>query len=307
MLGWYIFCLLSTVIGDSLILIGTIHFRAIRLNTVIVRFIQNLAVCDLIAAIMYVIPCIVALIADQWILGRLFCAITAFSSFLFLPAGCFLIMAMTTGKLLMLQFPLRSKGWSAKHANIVCGGIWVFCAGLPIFQMIFGSGDVIFDLRKYNCSYGYTKKVWGPLKPILYIIFGTLPSIIIIVSTVLLIRRALSVRSHKNIRWQGFMTLIGVASVYSISILPYDIYGVVEPLLEKEPEKWSDTQRVVYGTACFLLSINIMANFFIYSLTVISFRNFLREKVFTWPPFQRKRSVISCKGKASFALSFDIF
>ena len=45
---WNITVLLTSLIGDSLILIGTIRYKAIKQHKVIVAVIQNMAVVDLL-------------------------------------------------------------------------------------------------------------------------------------------------------------------------------------------------------------------------------------------------------------------
>ena len=275
--AWTILVILSSLLGDTIILLATIRYKAIRLQKVTVVFMQHIASCDILLTVTYITPGLVSLLADGWVLGDFICNVTTYSSYYGLPVGCFLIGGMTTGKLLMLHFPLKARIWTCTQTHKVCGVIWVFCLGLPITQFLVSSTDVVFDLRKYNCSYGFFAGTWKWLKPTSFVLMGSVPSIAIIVSTVLLFRKAMKI-THTTLRWQGSLTLVLVATMYSFAILPYNIYGLVEPFLEKDPVKWSMFQLVFYRCACTMLSINVMSNFFIYSLTVRSFRKFLGEK-----------------------------
>ena len=46
--GWLVFVVLSSLLGDSLILLASVKYRAINLHNIIVTFIQHIAVCDLL-------------------------------------------------------------------------------------------------------------------------------------------------------------------------------------------------------------------------------------------------------------------
>ena len=272
--GWTLIVLLSSVLGDTIILVATIKYRAIKLHDITVMFIQHIAVCDLVLSVTYIFPGLVSLLTDKWVLGVIFCNITAYSSHFFFPVGCFLVCGMTTGKLLLLHCPLKARIWSSSQAHKVCTGIWLFCLTLPITQYLFAKDDAVFDLRKYNCTYGFFADVWRWLKPISFLVMGSVPSVTIIVATGLLFKKAREI-TKATLRWRGSITLILVATAYSVAILPYNLWGLIASFLEKDTV--SSHQLEWYRFSCTLLSINVMANFFIYSLTVRSFRTFLND------------------------------
>ena len=147
--------------------------------------------------------------------------------------------------------------------------------GLPVTQYLVSKEDVVFDLRKYNCTYGFLADVWEWLKPVSFVLMGTVPSVAIIVTTVLLLKKAAKITKN-TLRWQGSITLVLVAGVYSVAILPYNTFGLVEPFLKSG--QWESYPLLWYRTSCALLSVNVMANFFIYCLTVGSFRTFLMDR-----------------------------
>ena len=69
---WTSIVVLASLIGDSLILIGTIKYRAIRMHKIIVTVMQHMAACDILLAVLNKLPVTTALIADRWILGEAF-------------------------------------------------------------------------------------------------------------------------------------------------------------------------------------------------------------------------------------------
>ena len=66
---WSSTVLLTSIIGDSIILIGTIKYKAIKQHEVTVAVMQHMAVCDLLQTIFRVLPVILALVADRWVMG----------------------------------------------------------------------------------------------------------------------------------------------------------------------------------------------------------------------------------------------
>jgi hypothetical protein len=93
-------------------------------------------------------------------------------------------------------------------------------------------------------------------------------SILILVTA----RRAAS-RQRESVRWKGITTVVLTAVVLLVSFLPYNVVWV----LSLFAVKYSST---LWRTVFKLNYFNIMANFFIYSLTVPSFREFLKLKMF---------------------------
>ena len=82
------------------------------------------------------------------------------------------------------------------------------------------------------------------------------------------------------------MTVVLTAAVYCVSFLPITVYFVAEPFADKGHEPglfYVEFYRFVIS----VVLVNVLANFFVYSLTVTSFRNFLKTQ------FQQKVSLLS--------------
>ena len=71
--GCYLFILISSLIGDTTILIASIKYKAFKLHRVIIVVIQHIAFCDLILSTTAVLPNMFSVISDKWVLGNLFC------------------------------------------------------------------------------------------------------------------------------------------------------------------------------------------------------------------------------------------
>ena len=288
--GWYIFVLLSSVIGDTTILVSSIKYRAIRLHKLIVVIIRHIAACDLLVTLFSVgiIPTVVSLIADKWVLGAPLCYILPIFSYYFVPVGILLICSMTAFKLLILNYPLRIASWSVKRAHKVCATIWVSMLILPSVPLIIDYKDIYFSYRTYDCDFGYTAAVWTWLRPIISTIFLLLPNVFVGATTVCLLITAHKVarRGRENLKWQGITTTILVALVYCTSVLPYSIYHFAGSNV-KNQESFFHNGYFRFAVSC--LYLNTISNFYIYCLTVSSFREFLWSRIKLLFPFLSNR------------------
>ena len=66
---------------------------------------------------------------------------------------------------------------------------------------------------------------------------------IIIVCIVLLLLEARKVArgTGQSLRWQGIMTVVLTATVYSISFLPFTVYSRAAPFIMKDHSIWNST------------------------------------------------------------------
>ena len=282
----YLFAvLLASLIGDSVILIASVKYKAIKLNKFIVVVMQHIAVCDIMAAVTYVLPTLISLIANKWVLGEVLAYIQVYLHFASVIASNILICILVTSKLLLLKFPLRSKGWTKKHAHLTCACVWLVAVLIPGLRLTFDKHGLVFSYIGYNIDYGKVSEYSQADQIIVYIssvIAVYIPTLIVIVSTIwivvyLLKSRKAAKQSGGDKRWQGMATVVATATVYIISIIPDVVvltilrFSIVEVSVENGAllERLTET----------LTTLNIMCNFFIYSLTVPSFRNFLKSNI----------------------------
>ena len=99
--AYFIFVVISSVIGDMIILLAAIKFQAFKLHKFIVIIIEHMAVCDLIVSLIYVLPTIISLIADRWVLGESLCFTNPYTYYYFNQANMLFICVMTSSKLFL--------------------------------------------------------------------------------------------------------------------------------------------------------------------------------------------------------------
>ena len=141
-----IFILICSVLGDTAIFVASIKYNAFKLHETIVVFIQHIAVCDLLYSLAGIFPRIVSMISDGWVFGTTLSYIVAHSVYIANSAGLVLICAMTSSKLWLLKYPLRSQHVSRKKGHVVCVFIWFFLFSNSIYK--FDCQDLCSRLEK---------------------------------------------------------------------------------------------------------------------------------------------------------------
>ena len=298
--AYHLFVLLSALIGDSLVLYASVQRHALKVHQVIVTVIQHIAVSDIAIVIFRVLPRMISFIADTWILGHGLCYVAACTNPIFFYAGTSFIAVLTTSKLLLLKYPLRATHWTKKEAHQICSIFWICSVLYPILVTAIKEDHVGFDYRIYSCR--YKTEQWDKIALIPSFIFIFAPAIIVVGTTIpslkyLALARKTARRAGGIDPWQGTLTVALTAIFYLISILPLLVYYVWTHFLKTETGHFQ-----VYRIAIFLLSINVISNFYIYALTIKSFRTFLQFQVLLRPN-PPQSAVLSSYQSRSFQLS----
>ena len=276
--GYDLMLLLSTTIGNIIVLIASIKYKAFKLQKSIMIITQHVAISDILWMFTYQVPQSLALVAEEWVLGDTMCSTVPHVMNYCGIVSMYLICTMTTCKAITLKFPLRSRARSTKSAHKLCAIAWALALNLPVTQVllkIVGEGYTTFSYIRYECV--YVSHHW--LYLVMCGISLMIPNIMVVAATTYLLYKASKAarRSRNTVRWQGIMTTLLVAGVYCLSILPNGVLVLKELILdEHNPAQGSATE---YRLADWVLLLNPFSNFYIYILTVRSFRNFLRSRV----------------------------
>jgi hypothetical protein len=112
-------------------------------------------------------------------------------------------------------------------------------------------------------------------------------NVFVVASSVYLVMKAYQIKNRGGLtlKWQGLVTTILTATVYCISGVPYLIFSI---LVRFFPQIAFNTQLINILLGSF--SLNIISNFYIYCLTVTSFRQFL------WSRVRGSRDITSTSG-----------
>ena len=276
------FIALTSLIGDSIILISTVKYNAIKLHEIVVVITQNLAVCDLLLTVFRIIPQTAALIADDWVVGVFMGHAQNAVNYLAGTTTMTLTCAMTTVKLLIVKYPLKTGTWSIYTGYKLCGALWglQIASWLPwlVVNMFYVRNTLYFTYRTYQCSYNYFSPhtpTWFTMYASLSFLLGTiLPFLVVIVTSLSLLVLAFraAARQRQSVRWQGFGTVVLTAVVFCVSLLPWNVV-YASFLMGRLPSV------IMLRSTIFLTNLNVNANFFIYLLTVKSFKEFMKSAV----------------------------
>ena len=276
--GFYLFVILSSLIGDSIILVASIKHKAIKLHKVMVAIIQHLAVCDLMVVTSHVIPKCISIISNRWVLGESLGYILATVPYYFNTASILLISTMTTSKIVLLKYPLRFGSTSGRRARQICWVCWGLALILPVTMFVVDLKDVHFSYVFFSIMYGFSSKSWKLLLPLMTTILGFLPTCLVVATSIFLLIKARQVarRGRESLKWQGITTTFLTATVFCVSWLPYLVMNIMGGVLKAEKE---GVYLAALRTVVKLVYLNTMSNFFIYCLTVDSFRGFVWSRL----------------------------
>ena len=116
---WLLFVLMSSLIGDTVILIATCKYKAMSLPNIIVAIIQHMAVCDLLQSIFRVFPVLAAILADGLVLGKIMGHIQTNLMYITTWYTMLLTCALTTVKFAHLKYPFQARAWSKNTGHII--------------------------------------------------------------------------------------------------------------------------------------------------------------------------------------------
>ena len=144
--------------------------------------------------------------------------------------------------------------------------------------------------RNGYCRFKLTSERWTIIMPLLAMIYSLVPSMVTIVSTILLVQhliisRRLSRRIGSRQIWQGILVVIITATISIVATLPRYIYRALEADYE-DSTGFFHNDLLLIVEACY--SLNLACNFYVYSLTVPSFRKFLFEAAQSFTSFWQK-------------------
>lgn len=276
-ISWCTFVAISSLVGDSIILVATNKYQAIKLHKTIVAVIQHMAVNDLVLTVVRVLPTVVALTANGWFLGKICCNVQQCVEEWCFHYSLVLTALLTSMKLLNVKFPLRTVAFSSILGHKICLMSALFLTvviAVPANIIKCYYSTIFFDEEVFICIASYQPGI-----PPTYVFFCThtiaiLSLLVVVVTSLLLLLTAVrSATQHgDSVRWQGVAPVLATAAVLSLAYLP----SLVSLIVHEAGGVYSPTGQRITN---FLFDVNIVANFFVYSLTMASFRGFLKTKI----------------------------
>ena len=275
---------ISSVIGDTLILVGSCGYSAIKLPKIMVVFIQHLAAADLLFSLVRVLPGAISLTANNDVVfGNVVCFPAFFLSLCSVGAGCFLVSALAAAKFLLVKYPLRSVHFTKRDAHILACVIWICSICLASITIVNDKEGIEFSYQTYNCQCSHSSNPWGPIwLTFKFIAVGSLifiANMVTIVSSVMLIivAKRMADSGPGGLQWQGVMTVLLTVAVYVATTLPVAVYFIGSKFVREDPP--GVFHIYFFRFVVFSAYLNVVSNVYIYTLTLTSFREFLKSMI----------------------------
>ena len=278
--------LLASILGNTLILVATLRYNALTLDKITVTLITHIACSDLGLALTTILPRSVSMTADRLVFGEFLFVLRVYTGYFFYQASVFLVCALNISKLTCIMFGLQARLRSRRTGHLVGGMMWVLSLTWPIFFIFVNPRDLYFDYRVYVSNYAFTDAIWGRFMPVLGALLGTVPNLVVMVTTVWLLivacRASRRTTRHTTIKWQGITTVCMIAVVYCVSNVPFTISILAEKSLTQYDSDGNPVGWFYIGYHRFawnIVPLNNVGNVFIYTWSIMSFRRFVLTKV----------------------------
>ena len=292
LIGYRILLSVSTLIGDMLILVGSLRYNAIKLHKIIVIFVQHFAVADIMVTIFSIIPGAVSLYANKWVFEKWTCYLIYFFNDCLAAVQCLITGTIAMSKLLIVKYPLRAISFSTNSAKIAVMCIWITGSIFPITALAQDRNGANFSYIVYVCDYTFNQNNWSSTAQGIYVStigIVTLTSILgtVISSVMLLVLAKRSTdRRNEGLQWQGVFPILLTAAAHFLLAIPLAVNYI--------SRAFTQTNLYFYRYAWWISQLGCMVNFSILGLTPPSFREFLKFQVFK--KLARVYKIIYCTG-----------
>ena len=99
---------------------------------------------------------------------------------------------------------------------------------------------------------------------------------------IIIIAKKITARGPGELQWRGVMTVLLTVAAFTVANLPGAICGAVSYFLKDAPTEMSQFWHFYFFRIGYAIgSLNLMSNFYIYTLSLSSFRKFLNSRMAT--------------------------
>ena len=291
------------VIGNGLILAGSFRNGFMKTDRVTVVFLETLAALDISISIFHILPTLITVLSERWVLGRLICFSQAFVPRALYFTEIFLTVTISCYRLWMLDKP-RAVRRQIKVIQVRILLAVEFVVALVITGFMCKSGNITFNPKLLACSFTSLTEHPSPgLAAAGGVLFIGIPIIIIIVTNILIIVNVFAaarkqqptrkypnsskksihtkpvILRHEEVRkikcsvarnMSTFITISLVCWVFLCCYLPIFILSCFIAVQYTLPTQF-------YHFSVAILALNVAANPLVYGATNMSFRAYVRQ------------------------------
>ena len=276
LIGWTSITLVCCLIGNTIILLASSRYRAIRLDKTSVVLIKSIAICDLVTGIFTVQSILASLLYGGWPYGTITCYVF---SYLKIPSFVFailLICGLHLSKLHTLLYPLDALGRNSTRGHKISVIVFLlsFCPSLA--QIAIDSQDVAFDYRSYMCINLFSSPISQKFSNLFIALFVILPNLIVVGTSIALLR---VIKKAEGRVKHGIRTIfyVGLAFIIVNGPMMLHLLFLRNFIHVVSPDVRRFYENNLFRAVSFFAFSNCFLNFFVYYRSVKSFNVFVRK------------------------------
>ena len=274
---WTVVASLTSLCGNTAVLVSSIKYSAIQLDRVSVVVIRHLAVADLCYSI-YAMLTLGYLVQGMEVYGAVPCYVISMFSYLFTSVDTTLVCVLNISKLTVLLFPLQMRTRSSRCGHFLVGCVWALCGTCVVSIVVMSSVPVELQLLFHSGINKCGSLLYPAAKVVMVvyaITFTFLPSLLIILTTIWLL---CYVKRVRGLQRQGVITLLLVSTLFCFAYAPSGSYYFFKGALTDE-DKATDWFQMYFSFSIYVVYVNYACNPIVYLFTIRSYRKFIRTKV----------------------------
>ena len=274
-------CLISTILsltGNTIVLIASRKYRALKLDKYSVRLMENLAVADLGYTISGTMVTVAAIAANSWLYGTELCIVDRFLTNVFYNITPLNVALLCGSKLSCVLSPLSAHTRSTSRVLPGLISVWVLVTISCLVSTIVYRDNVYYDTVAFQCWVDYTHRPYFGTFLIAYML---VVAIVIIITTVWLLVAARRITGR--VQKRGAVAVISVSVIYSISTVPTAVLMALE--LTSWYKTWPDeVQATCKIVTMYTFYLTNFCNPIVYYFSLNSFGEFVDRRVFGITP-----------------------
>lgn len=144
------------VLGNAMVVLTVLRHRGMRTRTNM--FIVNLAVADILVALLDMPVSLATLLRGDWVMGHAFCQFNGFTMALLLMCSIHTLMYMSVHKYLSITRPFSHRGEGYRKVAVFMAAAWLwpfFCAITPFL----GLTEIIYKRGASQCGPAYPRNM----------------------------------------------------------------------------------------------------------------------------------------------------
>ena len=223
------FCLLVGImglIGNGLVVYSSIRYNAIQLDRISIVLVRNLAVADMLYTLVTVVPLTTTYFARRYILGDIYCFISAHLAFIPGAANALTVLTITAYRLRVITFPLH--GVSRRSAHLAILLIWIFSMAGTVISLGYKSKFVFISSTARCLTTVYVNEAAAPLFGAVFILQTVVPIVLITVFNLVLLlvayRQKKRHSSNRKVNLKGLITIFFLSGLFICSLTPFVIF-----------------------------------------------------------------------------------